>query len=51
MFWIPKYKKELSGWLNNFYHCKKFSYLSKKQLYAVYFKVRMRILKSEDMYV
>jgi len=46
MYYIPKTKKELVKWLFNYYgHSKtRFVKMSKKQLYAVYHKIRKSLI-------
>lgn len=42
MFWIPKTKKDLVTWLNNRFKCAKFDNMKTKQLYAIYYKERVK---------
>lgn len=46
-FWIPKYRFELIEWLRNNFPAdqRRFSKMTKAQLYAIYFEVRKSLTK------
>ena len=45
-YWIPKYKWQYATWLSQNFPDKCWSHLSKKQLQAIYHKIRQRIIKT-----